>query len=108
MSIESDKQIKVLVVNIDSPSINQVNIGNTTNPADEPMNRADHTEPVDSDIYFQPYQKSILVGIPISTADNKGLSDHQSYIFCKFSWYQPITWPKRKNKTPMASFIIDL
>ena len=91
MSIESDKQIKVLVVNIDSPSINQVNIGNTTKPADEPINRADHTEPVDSDIYFQPYQKSILVGTPISTADSKGLSDHQSYIFCKFNWYQPIT-----------------
>ena len=90
ISTDKNKQTNVLAVNIDSPSINQVRIGNITKPAEEPINLADHTEPVASDIYFQPYQKSILVGTPMSIADNKGLSAHQSYIFCKLSWYHPI------------------
>ena len=44
----SEKHNIVFTVNIDSPKRNQVNIGNTINPADEPINLAVHAEPVDS------------------------------------------------------------
>ena len=85
MSIDKAKQIIVFAVNIDSPNINQVNIGKTTNPADEPINLALQTEPVASDIYFHPYQNKTLVGTPTRIADNSALSAHHVYIFCKFN-----------------------
>ena len=83
--MERARQTSVFAVNIDSPNINQVNIGNTTKPAEEPINLADHTEPVASDIYFHPYQNKILVGTPTKIADKITLLAHQSYIFCKLS-----------------------
>lgn len=100
--------MSVFAVNIDSPNINQVSIGNTTNPAEEPINLAVQTEPVASDIYFHPYQNRILVGTPTNTADKTALSAHQSYIFCRLSWYHPATWPQRKNSIPIKSFTIGL
>ncbi len=83
--MERVKHTSVFAVNMDSPNINQVNIGNTTKPAEEPINLADQTEPVASDIYFQPYQNKILVGTPTKIADRIALSAHQSYIFCRLS-----------------------
>ena len=68
----------VFGVNIDSPKRNQVNIGNTISPADDPINLAVHTEPVDSTIIFQAYQKATEVGTPITNAATIGLSFHQS------------------------------
>jgi hypothetical protein len=64
-----------------SPRINQVSIGNTTNPALEPINLADQTEPVASDTIFHAYQKAMLVGTPIIIAVVKGLSFHHSEHF---------------------------
>jgi hypothetical protein len=75
----------VFVVNMDSPSKNQVSTGNTTKPVQEPMNRADQTEPVASDTIFHAYQKATLVGIPIKMADISGLSSHHSDILCRFN-----------------------
>ena len=72
-------------MNIDSPSRNQVNTGNKINPVDDPMNLADHAEPVDSTVYFQAYQKAIEHGIPKNTAAVRGLCFHQSDIFCEFN-----------------------
>tara|TARA_R100001510_G_C7655530_1_gene214752 strand:- start:3994 stop:4278 length:285 start_codon:yes stop_codon:yes gene_type:complete len=86
---DKNKQIIVFVVNIVSPSIYQVSIGKITKPVQEPKNLADQTEPVASDTNFQAYQKVTLVGTPTKMADNKALSAHHEYIFCKFSWYQP-------------------
>ena len=79
--IERLKQSIVFVVNILSPSINQVSTGNMTNPVLEPMNRADHTEPVASDTSLQAYQKAMLVGTPIIIAVIIGLSFHHSEYF---------------------------
>jgi hypothetical protein len=79
--MESARHIIVFVVNIDSPKTNQVNTGKTTKPAEEPINLAVHTEPVASDIAFQPCQNKTLVGTPTTIADRSGLSLHQSYIF---------------------------
>ena len=106
--MDKAKQIIVLVVNILSPKRNQVNIGKITKPALEPMNLAVQTEPVASETYFQPYQNKTLVGTPTRIAESIALSDHQSYIFCRLSWYQPIIWPKRKKRIPMRSFITGL
>ena len=89
INTDNNKQIIVFVVNMLSPSMNHVKIGNTTKPAEEPINRAVHTELVASDMYFQPYQKKILVGTPKAMAEMTGLFAHQSYIFCKLSWYHP-------------------
>jgi len=94
-----------LVVNIDSPKTYQVKIGKTKNPVQEPMNLADQTESMDSETIFQAYQKHTLVGIPRTTAENSGLSCHHVENFCRFMWYQPIIWPKKKIKTPKYSFI---
>tara|TARA_B100001250_G_C19389311_1_gene609797 strand:+ start:64 stop:300 length:237 start_codon:yes stop_codon:yes gene_type:complete len=74
--IERLKQSIVFVVNILSPSINQVNIGNITNPVLEPINLADQTDPVASDTIFQAYQNAMLVGTPMTMAAVKGLSFH--------------------------------
>jgi len=82
---ERARQIIVFVVNIDSPKTNQVKIGKTTKPADEPINLAVQTEPVASEIIFHPCQNKTLVGIPTTTADKSGLSLHQLYIFCRLS-----------------------
>ena len=46
INVASAKQIMVLAVNIDSPSKNQVNMGNKIIPVDEPINLAVQTEPV--------------------------------------------------------------
>ena len=81
MRIERPKQSIVFVVNILSPNINQVRIGNTTNPVQEPINRADQTDPVASDTIPQAYQNAMLVGIPTITAVTNGLSFHHSEYF---------------------------
>tara|TARA_S200000501_G_C20695274_1_gene687012 strand:- start:385 stop:546 length:162 start_codon:yes stop_codon:yes gene_type:complete len=52
-----------------------------TNPVLEPINLADQTEPVASDTIRQAYQKAMLVGTPIMTADAIGLSFHHSEYF---------------------------
>lgn len=80
----SAKQIMVLVVNIDSPSRNQVKIGNKIIPVDDPMNLAVQTDPVASAVSFQAYQKDIEVGTPKAMADNTGLSFHHSDKNCVF------------------------
>ena len=64
----------VFVVNIDSPKIAQVKIGNIIKPVQEAMNLADQADPVVSTTYFQPYQNITEVGTPITTADNSALS----------------------------------
>ena len=76
--MDKPRQSIVFVVNILSPSINQVSIGNITKPVLEPMNRADQTEPVASDTRRQAYQKAMLVGTPIIIAFITGLSFHHS------------------------------
>jgi hypothetical protein len=81
--IDKERQSIVLVVNIDSPKINQVNIGNTINPVQEPINLADHTESIDSDTSFQAYQNEILVGIPNTKAATTGLFCHHEENFCR-------------------------
>tara|TARA_R100001510_G_C7598882_1_gene166138 strand:- start:507 stop:725 length:219 start_codon:yes stop_codon:yes gene_type:complete len=65
-------------VNIDSPNRNQVNIGNRIIPVDDPMNLAVQTDSVSIAIVFQAYQKATEVGRPMTMADVKGLSFHQS------------------------------
>ena len=75
------RQSIVFVVNMLSPSINQVSIGNITKPVLEPINLADHTDPVASDTILQAYQKAILVGTPIIMAVITGLSFHHSEYF---------------------------
>ena len=75
------RQSIVFVVNMLSPSINQVSIGNITKPVLEPINLADQTDPVASDTILQAYQKAMLVGTPIIIAVNKGLSFHHSEYF---------------------------
>ena len=46
MMTAKTKHIIVLGVNIDSPKRNQVKIGKTIRPADEPMNLAVQADPV--------------------------------------------------------------
>lgn len=65
-------------MNIVSPSKNHVMMGNRTNPVDDPINRAVHTDPVASTTALQPYQNITEVGIPIMMADIRGLSFHHS------------------------------
>ena len=79
------RQSIVLVVNIDSPNIVQVNIENTVYPVQVPINLADHTDSNSAEIILQAYQNKMLVGTPIRTAERIGLSSHQPYIFCKLS-----------------------
>ena len=103
--IERLKQSIVFVVNILSPSINQVNIGNITNPVLEPINLADQTDPVASDTIRHAYQKAMLVGTPITIAVVSGLSFHHSEYFCRFNWYQPKIWPMVNIVIPNHNFI---
>ena len=63
--IDRDKHIIVFVVNIDSPNKNQVKIGNTMNPVHEPINLADQTDPVASDI-GKPAPIAAAIGSSIS------------------------------------------
>ena len=79
--MDKPKQSIVFVVNMLSPSINQVSIGNITKPVLEPINLADQTDPVASDTILQAYQKAMLVGTPITTAVKTGLSFHHSEYF---------------------------
>ena len=79
--MDKPRQSIVFVVNMLSPSINQVSIGNITKPVLEPINLADQTDPVASDTILQAYQKAMLVGTPIIIAVNKGLSFHHSEYF---------------------------
>ena len=79
--MDKHRQSIVFVVNILSPSINQVSIGNITKPVLEPINLADQTDPVASDTILQAYQKAMLVGTPITIAVNTGLSFHHSEYF---------------------------
>ena len=79
--MDNPKQSIVFVVNILSPSINQVSIGNITKPVLEPINLADQTEPVASDTILHAYQKAMLVGTPITIAVITGLSFHHSEYF---------------------------
>ena len=91
----------VFTVNIDSPRRNQVKMGNIINPVEDPMNLAVHTEPVDSTIILQAYQKAIEVGAPIRKAAAMGRSFHHSETYCALSWNQPITCPTKKRNIPM-------
>ena len=79
--MDKPRQSIVFVVNMLSPSINQVSIGNITKPVLEPINLADQTDPVASDTILQAYQKAILVGTPITIAVITGLSFHHSEYF---------------------------
>lgn len=71
----------VFVVNMDSPKRNQVKIGKTISPVDEPMNLAVHTDPVASTIALQAYQKATDVGAPIRKAAAIGRSFHHSHRY---------------------------
>jgi hypothetical protein len=68
----------VFVVNIVSPSKNQVNIGKTTRPVDDPINLADHTESVAVTTCFHAYQNATDVGTPIVKAATIGRPFHHS------------------------------
>jgi hypothetical protein len=74
--MDKPRQSIVFVVNMLSPKMYQVSIGNITKPVLEPINLADQTEPVASETIFQAYQNAILVGTPITMAAVKGLSFH--------------------------------
>ena len=78
IKIAKNKHIIVFAVNIDSPNNVQVNIGNNTRPVEDPINRADHTEPVDSVTALQANQNMIEVGTPKRKAETIGLSFHHS------------------------------
>jgi hypothetical protein len=88
------------VVNIVSPKIAQVKIGNIINPAQEAINLADQTDPVDSTTMRQPYQNITDVGTPITTADNRALSFQYSEKDCELSWNQPKVWPAKNKSIP--------
>ena len=75
----------VLVVNIVSPKIAQVKMGNIIKPAQEAINLADHAEPVASTTSLHPYQNITEVGTPITTADNSALSFQYSEKDCALS-----------------------
>lgn len=66
----------VFTVNIDSPNKNQVSIGKTIKPAEEPINLAVQAEPVASTINLQEYQKAMEVGTPNINAAVKGFPCH--------------------------------
>ena len=68
----------VFTVNIDSPNKNQVSIGKTIKPAEEPINLAVQAEPVASTIILQAYQKETEVGTPMRHAAKIGLFCHHS------------------------------
>lgn len=89
--IERKRQDIVLMVNILSPKQNHVNTGKIRKPVPEPIKRAVQTDSVALATILQAYQKAILVGIPNTKAETKGLSAHHSHIYCEFSWNQPPT-----------------
>ena len=99
------KHIIVFGVNMDSPKRNQVKIGNTIRPAEDPIKRAVQAEPVSSTMNFQEYQNATDVGTPNKKAAVHGLFDHQSEIYCVFNWNQPITCPKNTKTMPRYRFI---
>jgi len=70
---------------MDSPNRNQVKIGNTIKPAEEPMNLAVQADPVSSTMNFQEYQNATDVGTPNKNAATHGLFDHQSEMYCVFN-----------------------
>ncbi len=72
----NEKQIIVFNVNIDSPKRNQVSIGNTIKPAEDPINRAVQADPVASTINLQEYQKAMEVGTPNIRAAANGRPCH--------------------------------
>ena len=80
-----EKQIIVFGVNIDSPSKNQVRIGNIISPADDPINLAVQAEPVSSTINFQEYQNATEHGAPRRRAVIQGFPDHHSERYCALS-----------------------
>jgi len=75
----------VFVVNIDSPNRYHVKTGKMIRPVEDPMKRADHTEPVASTIILHAYQNAIDVGAPIKNAAWIGLSFHHSETYCAFN-----------------------
>ena len=83
--IAKEKHSIVFVVNIDSPSMNHVRIGNMIKPVEDAMNLAVHAELVASIIIFQPYQNATEVGTPMIIDDNRALSFQYSEKDCKFS-----------------------
>ena len=85
IKIERIRQAIVLRVNILSPNINHVRIGKTRKPVPDPINLALQTESVAVDIILHAYQKTILVGIPKTSAEVIGLSCHHFHINCAFS-----------------------
>ena len=74
-----------MYVNMVSPKKAHVKTGNTIKPAADAKNLADHAEPVCNMTYFQPYQNSIEVGTPKTTAEKIALSFHHSDMFCAFN-----------------------
>ena len=79
------KHTNVFGVNIDSPNKDQVKIGKTIKPAEDPINLAVHAEPVSSTINFQEYQNNTEHGTPNKKAAVHGLSDHQFETYCAFN-----------------------
>ena len=90
----------VFGVNIVSPRRNQVKIGNTIRPAEEPINLAVQAEPVSSTINLQEYQKATEQGTPNRKAAVQGFPCHHSDRYCALSWNQPITWPRKTSIMP--------
>ncbi len=81
MTTAKPRHTIVLGVNIDSPKRNQVKIGKTIRPADEPINLAVQAEPVWSTISFQEYQKAMEQGTPSKNAAQMGLFFHHSDVY---------------------------
>tara|TARA_B100000131_G_scaffold310364_1_gene341950 strand:+ start:4841 stop:5080 length:240 start_codon:yes stop_codon:yes gene_type:complete len=79
--MDKPRQSIVFVVNMLSPKMYQVSIGNITKPVLEPINLADQTEPVASDTILQAYQNAMLAGMPMAIAEARGLSFHHSEYF---------------------------
>ena len=80
ITIAKKRQTMVFVVNIDSPSRVQVNIGNTISPVVEPINRADHAESVCAATNFHAYQNKMDAGTPNNIAEVRGLVFQYSLI----------------------------
>ena len=80
IAMAKERQTMVFVANIDSPNKDQVNIGKTIKPVDEPINLADHAELVSAAVNFHAYQNKIEAGIPNNTADMSGLVFQYSFI----------------------------
>tara|TARA_B100002019_G_C20928258_1_gene430874 strand:+ start:64 stop:324 length:261 start_codon:yes stop_codon:yes gene_type:complete len=85
IKMASPKQIIVFVVNMDSPSKNQVSMGNIINPAEDPINLAVHADPVSSTIILQEYQNAIEHGTPSNIAAHNGFPFHHSDMYWAFS-----------------------